>query len=189
MAMVALMLMGFTQAEYNVTHYCQLVKPGTKLPSLDSCENYYTCLANGQITADSCGSGQVFNKDVQQCGIYKCFDNPCQNEHKKFVPSFTKCGEWHYCENSSSSGVGSCPKGQILDYDLQSCKHGDCSKNGGDTVNDCQIMPNGIYFADTKKCENWYKCNGLDKKEGECKDGNVSAKLKTSLRRGHLYGG
>nr|AAD25103.1 peritrophin-48 precursor [Chrysomya bezziana] len=182
-ATLALILLAFAQADYDVASYCQLVQSGTKLPSLDSCQNYYTCVSNGLPTLSSCSSGYVFNKDSQQCvptGSFNCFfgvANPCQNQDKKFVPSAKQCNEWHYCLAGAIAGTGTCKEGQIFNFAKQSCVYGECSNTGNNILDSpnlsvCQIMPHGIYFGDNTNCSTWHKCSGMEEKKGTCPNGD-----------------
>lgn len=175
--MAIILLFTSVQAAYRPEVYCSLVPVGTKLPNLDDCNQYYTCVSSNMVNADKCPNNQVFNKDSQNCittpnGSCPSSTNICENQEKKWVPNPDICGGWYYCANGIISGQGSCQADQYFDYEKQSCRHGKCSvnDNNGGVGNICTIMPNGQFFGDFNDCKKWYKCDGGQIKTGECKN-------------------
>lgn len=174
------------KAEYDVASYCQLVKNGTKLPSLKSCHKYYTCLKeDGEFVESSCEDSEFFDKNKQDCqpaDTVKCFvpeENPCEGHHEIFMSDRKDCRLWHYCENGVSLGSATCPKGQKFDVHEQSCVYGTCHNINDDgsieLTNVCDIMPIGIFFADFENCAFWHKCTtDTNKLSVRCPRGFVS---------------
>lgn len=173
-------------AAYNVTHYCQLVETGTKLPSLDNCQTYYTCLANGGYQEDNCLSSQAFNKNTQSCqaasmvGCTAGAANPCENKNDGWVQDPSNCVNWIYCSKQQQSGSGSCPVGQYFSNDKGQCIWGQCTNmddtNGEltEVANLCELMANNKYFGDFEECNAWHMCIDGTMKNGTCNGSLVS---------------
>uniref|UniRef100_A0A1I8NQ39 Chitin-binding type-2 domain-containing protein n=1 Tax=Stomoxys calcitrans TaxID=35570 RepID=A0A1I8NQ39_STOCA len=170
-------------ATYNVSEYCQLVTPGTKLPSLDSCQTYYTCQSGGGYIPSACSGTENFDKNSQSCKASSnsvCnigLDNPCSNvKTEGWVTNPNDCTGWIYCKNGATAGSGPCPNDQMFSYSKQQCIYGKCTNNnqGGDVQieNLCEIMPNYVYFGDFEDCSAWHTCTP-ELQNGNCKIGLV----------------
>nr|P91745.1 RecName: Full=Peritrophin-48; Flags: Precursor [Lucilia cuprina]AAB38414.1 peritrophin-48a precursor [Lucilia cuprina] len=181
LASVAIMLIATVNAEYNVAKYCELVKIGTLMPSMISCQDYYICRLNNQPIPVKCGANTVFDKDTQGCvpeaqaNCILSLDNPCENKDRTFAPSSKACNEWHYCLNGNIVANGSCQPGQIFDASKNSCIYGACNSDDDDSNSDftpvlniCDIMQNGQFFGDFENCQNWQKCNNGRLQKGIC---------------------
>lgn len=171
-------------AEYNVAQYCQLVPSGTRMPSFDSCQNYYTCNSDGTVTAASCTSTQSFDKNSQSCtassavNCYYGLSNPCANKNNVFVPNVSNCNGWIWCANNAQKGSGNCGTGQVFDAVKGACVYGSCDNDGtGNSANDvqnvCEIMKSGAWFGSFDNCARWNTCNNLEITTGLCQSGLV----------------
>ncbi|KAM7357677.1 peritrophin-48-like [Cochliomyia hominivorax] len=163
-------------ADYDVEKYCQLVPDGTKFPSLDSCQTFYTCQPDGSTLKSNCPNNNVFDKNAQSCvtssdGTCALKDNPCKGFNGEFAADGRDCHKWHYCLNGKSESTGLCPKGQMFDNKLQSCTYETCSSdnNQDDITNICIIMQDGQFFGDFDNCTVWHRCSGLKKEDKNCK--------------------
>lgn len=169
------------KAEYDVARYCQLVPKGTKFPSYDSCQTYYTCLNENDVEKSTCSGTQVFNKDLQKCvnqheGNCKALSdekNPCEGLHATFAKHPKDCHWWHYCENGKVAHSATCPSGQY--FNGKSCVFGKCGEEEVEVKDLCEIMPTGQFFGDFDDCTVWQKCqtNGAIS-QGKCVNKNVS---------------
>lgn len=112
--------------DYSVLQYCQLVKSGTKLPSSDSCQKFYSCQSANKITEDKCASTEVFDKDTQSCIVKKLKDckldydkngdikNICDiMENDIFFGDFKDCQKWHKCKQDKPMSTGKCPEDYV----------------------------------------------------------------------------
>ncbi|XP_075161261.1 peritrophin-48 [Haematobia irritans] len=177
--LLALMANG-ASAAYNVSNYCQLVQPGTKLPSMDSCQTYYTCQSNGAYVSSACSGTENFDKNSQSCkaaSTTPCvtgLDNPCSAlKGDLWVPNPNDCTGWVYCSDGKNAGSGPCPNNQIFSYTKQQCVYGTCTNSDEVVIQDlCEIMPTNIYFGSFEDCTAWYTCNP-DLTSGNCKTGLV----------------
>ena len=184
MASVAIVLLAsYATADYNAAEYCQLVPVGTKLPSLSSCQTYYTCQNNKQVVAANCTGTDIFDKDYQEClpaTVGNCASgNPCANKNKMWVSDANTCGVWYYCLNGVVIGSGMCPSNEVFSDAAQMCQYGECSNtamtdHGSPLVdNVCSIMPNEKFFGDFDNCHAWHKCNGMLLQSGICEKGTT----------------
>ncbi|XP_073840044.1 peritrophin-48 [Musca autumnalis] len=175
-------------AAYNVTHYCQLVQTGTKLPSLDDCQTYYTCLADGSYQESSCLTAQSFDKNAQACkpaSTVPCtagVENPCENQQvNTWVQDPQDCTKWMYCKNQKVDGGGSCPDGQYFSNEKVACIYGKCTNSNDDDDGDglteianlCELMANNVFFGDFEECNAWHKCIDGKMTNGTCNSGLV----------------
>lgn len=149
------------KAEYDVARYCQLVPKGTKFPSFDSCQTYYTCLNANEIEESSCSDTQIFNKDTQSCVTGSCNlladdTNPCSGIHKDFAAHPNDCRWWHYCEYGKISHSATCPSGQY--FNGHSCVFGKCEETTEEVKDLCKIMQNDQFFGDFDDCTKSQKC-------------------------------
>ena len=151
-------------AAYNITAQCLLVKSGTKLPSTESCANYYVCQNQG-YTENICDNGYSFDKDRQSCqpaANVDCFyglANPCLNKNVSFVPQVGTCGGWIYCSNNAEAGRGNCPSGTV--FKSGDCVYGDCINEADkpDTsMNICDVMPINTFFGNSVDCSQYQVC-------------------------------
>lgn len=160
--LLSIFILSKVKAEYDVSSYCQRVPTGTKLPSLKSCNKYYTCQGNGKFVESSCNGNDAFDKDRQSCvpeSLTQCFmpnEQPCRGQHDIFMPYRKDCRLWYWCYNGDILGTGICPKDQIFDVYAQKCTHGNC--NSVDETNVCDIMPVEMFFGDIDNCAFWHKC-------------------------------
>ncbi|KAH8419255.1 hypothetical protein KR222_000344, partial [Zaprionus bogoriensis] len=175
MASILLLALGNAMADdvlegtYNVTQVCTLVPTTTKLGSISSCTDYYTCTSSGPVKS-SCASGYYYNYQTQQCAPQSqvnCFyglDNPCAGQTTAcWVPNEANCNAWYYCENETIGGHGYCPSGQWFNgakggCDYGSCTNSDSSSTGPVLTSVCQVVPPGIYFGTATNCSAWQLC-------------------------------
>ncbi|XP_037815877.1 peritrophin-48-like, partial [Lucilia sericata] len=167
-------------AEYEVSKYCQLVPVGTKLPSLESCQTFYTCLGQKQVAESKCAGDDVFDKDLQMCvprtnnNCHVNIENPCENQDDTWVGDTKDCSLWHYCSSGKLIGSGSCALGQYFDDTIKSCVNGKCPYNmetSGEINDLCQIMQKDQFFGDFQDCAVWHRCNGSGMNKGKCEHG------------------
>ncbi|XP_061402719.1 peritrophin-48-like [Musca vetustissima] len=182
---MAICLNGAT-AEYDVARYCQLVTTGTKLPSLNDCQTYYTCQADGSYQTSTCLNSQSFDKNSQSCKpsstVTTCIDalSPCANvAGEGWVQDPENCVKWIYCKNQKQSGSGTCPTKQYFSNEAGGCIYGTCTnandEDGGFTEisNLCELMANDVFFGDFESCDAWHKCTSGTMKSGTCNTGLV----------------
>lgn len=113
-------------AEYNVAQYCQLVKVGTKLPSSDNCQSYYTCFSADIVISAKCSGSDIFDKNAQGCvpkKLKSCKINSIKNgvienlcdimENEVFFGDFEDCQAWHRCNNDKTMSTGQCPDNYV----------------------------------------------------------------------------
>lgn len=166
------------KAEYDVQRYCQLVPKGTKFPSFDSCQTYYTCLSAYDIKESQCPNGEIFDKDQQSCVIGDCSTavktNACKGVHKDFAAHASDCRVWHYCEDDEIVHTATCPSGQYFNGNM--CVYGKCEDENDDEVkNLCKIMQINQFFGDFDNCNAWRKCkNQAPIAVGHCPGNTVS---------------
>lgn len=170
-------------AAYDVGLYCQLVVTGTKLPSFDSCQDYFVCQTDG-YTEESCPATESFDKNAQSCkpaSAVKCnygAENPCANVADGFVQNPENCYAWIGCKNEVETNRGTCPDQQYYDVTLGRCEWGTCTNNQGDDIvqieNLCEIMANGAFFGDSKDCKTYHKCVDGKMVSGSCNGNYVS---------------
>ncbi|TMW47743.1 hypothetical protein DOY81_007170, partial [Sarcophaga bullata] len=182
-SVVIVLLASYAAADYNAAEYCQLVPVGTKLPSLTSCQTYYICQNNGQVSAANCIGTNIFDKDYQECvpaSVGNCASgNPCAHKNKIWVSDSNTCGVWHYCVNGSVIGSGMCPNNEVFNDASQMCQYGQCSNtvmtdHGLPLVdNVCSIMQNEKFFGDFNNCHAWHRCNGMILQSGICEYGTT----------------
>ncbi|XP_065360552.1 peritrophin-48-like [Calliphora vicina] len=184
-ASVAIILATFacqmSNAEYDAATYCPLVPVGTKFPSFQSCQTFYTCQANNKVVESSCPGSDVFSKDAQSCvsassaNCYNDVANPCENKDGTWVPDSRDCRMWHYCSKGAIAGSGSCANGQYFDGTAGMCVNGKCPNSGGSTeiTNLCQIMQNNQFFGDFDNCATWHKCSGPVMHTAKCNKGLI----------------
>lgn len=169
------MLLAFTNAEYEIEKYCKLTQPGIKLPSSDSCEEYYTCGLDEKPSKETCPSNLVFSKDAQGCvpvsegNCFFGFSNPCQNKHREYSYSSKGCNWYSYCYDGKVANNYTCPAGQRFNAAQNICVNGNCGSSKQSAVLDiCNIMPENVYFGDFENCRAWYQCIGTQLRSGFC---------------------
>ncbi|KAM7356277.1 peritrophin-48-like [Cochliomyia hominivorax] len=172
----------YITAEYDVAKYCQLVPPSTKLPSLENCQIYYTCLDSNTPKESKCFGTDVFDKDEQACVPKEQSDclyginSPCEGLNGTFTKDPKECRLWHYCLDGKSVNSGFCNKGQYFDGEM--CVSGTCTYENVN-VDDgkvtevkyiCNIMQNNQFFGDFDDCRSWQKCvkSNEKPKDGKC---------------------
>ncbi|KAH8271841.1 hypothetical protein KR044_007744, partial [Drosophila immigrans] len=158
------------EGSYNVTQVCTMVKTGTQLGSIQSCDYYYVCTSSGPVMS-FCSSGYSYNYKTQNCvpeGQVDCYyglENPCAGKTgANWVPNVSDCHSYFYCNNAAVAGHGTCGAGQRFESASQRCIYGSCGSADADTtgpslVNFCSVVPPNMYFGATDNCQTWYYCN------------------------------
>ncbi|XP_017856671.1 PREDICTED: peritrophin-48-like, partial [Drosophila arizonae] len=154
------------EGNYNVTSVCTLVKAGTQLGSIESCDYYYVCTPNGPVQT-YCQAGYAYDYKAQTCSpssqvqCYYGVQEPCSGITEGWVPVENTCNQWIYCKNGVAGGRGSC--GELtFSAQLQRCTAEKCnilSEGDGVTLNNiCQVVPPNIYFGDPYNCTKYQFC-------------------------------
>ncbi|KAH8271975.1 hypothetical protein KR044_012583, partial [Drosophila immigrans] len=160
-------LADITEGIYNVNEACTLVKTGTKLGSIESCDYYYLCSPSGPVKT-SCSEGYSYNYKKATClpsEQVSCFyglENPCEGKiGNNWVPDVNNCQGWYYCNDDAIANKGACGKGQKFEGTTQKCVYATCQSNDlAEAVMDyCDVMPTGVYFGNTDNCKEWIICD------------------------------
>ncbi|XP_060656287.1 peritrophin-48-like [Drosophila nasuta] len=157
------------EGSYNVTQVCTMVKTGTSLGSIQSCDYYYVCGSSGPVKT-ACSTGYSYNFRTQTCQptaqvtCYYGMENPCAGKTgSSFVPKVNTCNGWYWCNGETIGNTGTCASGQKFDSTAQKCIYGSClatdSTDEDSLSSYCDVVPPGMYFGSVSNCKQWYSCS------------------------------